>query len=1096
MLKFILGTAGSGKTYSIISEIKKLTDEGKSGIFLLVPEQYSFECEKLLLNSLGVKAANRVNVVTFTKLCREILSSTGGLSARIADEGVRLILMGQALESLKDKLTVYTSFSSSHGFAAKLMKDITELKQAAVTPEILSRCADEVSSAGLREKLKDISLIMESYDTYIKGKFIDPEDMPTVAAEKAAEAAWFRDKYIFFDGFTGFTHSQYLIIESAIRNAAEIAFSFTVENENKTETDIFSNIRKEIRLIREIASKYGIKENSLPPLTKSYSAEGISKLDLCLRNKAVTPAENNSVHIAECETKDDEAEFCAAEIRRRVRQEGARWRDFIIITGSGADYENTVEKAMKKHNVPIFISKKTLMCDLPLARFVTAALEVVKNKYRTEDVLKYLKSGLCTLSEDEVDQLENYIYVWNIKGDTWKRNWDMNPAGLYETKENPEFTAEKLNQLNRMRISIISPLEKFENSIDNTAEKTVAALFNLIQECKVKESLKNYSDWQRAEGNYQSASLSAGSWDSLIAILDRITYCYSDIPLTFQSFCDLIETSFNTQSVGQIPQRTDEVIFGTAERIRPMRPKNVFILGANYGVFPSSVSNNGLFSLSEREEMTKAGASLPDRYLGAVCEQEYFFYTSAVAASNSVYITYRTKNKGAEMKPSLQVKRVAEKLKIQKVKYTQNSINPQNAESVESLFSFLAANFNEGGQTVATFKEFLSQDDEYKTKVEKLGKGIEQTERYINGDIAKKLYDKNMYISPSRVEKYYSCPFSYFCQYGLGLTKLKKAEVNSQIRGTVTHYVLENILKKYKDNLGALDEKKAAEEIEHYIKEYFCEVKVDITTIDTPSKIALKAVEEGLLETVLSLKEEFLQSKFYPTGFEVPIGKKEWVDPPEIEGDGCSVKFVGSVDRVDLGALETGEKYVRIIDYKTGAKKFTLSDVYQGVNMQMLLYLMSITEDKKKTFGEVIPAGILYDSPLPSASENGFSPVRNGILTSDILPLSMMEEDIQGKYIPAKLKKDGSLSALSSVTDQENFEVIFKFIKKKTVEMAENLLDGYIEAKPVKTKTTDGCKYCEMRAVCGKESNDNENVTEIQDNVIEMMKNEVENNGR
>ena len=1094
MLKFILGTAGSGKTHNIIGEIKRLTERGVEGAYLLVPEQYSFECEKMLIKTLGAAAANKVKVVSFTSLSREILTATGGLSAKIADESTRLILMGQAVESVSDKLLAYSSFSSNHGFALKLVKDITELKQAALTPEKLMECAEKVESKGLKRKLNDVSLIMASYDKLLSGKFIDPEDLTTVTAQKANDNNWFKGKHIFVDGFTGFTRSQYLLIEAAIKAAERAVFAFTVTNADKKCEDIFSNIRKEIEIVRSIASKYGVKEDAPLTLTSPYVSKGIRALDLLLRGE--TPQDNEDISeviITECETKADEALFCAAEIRKIVREEGAFWRDFVVITGGEAGYEAALENAMKKHKVPIFISKKTPMCELALARFVSAVLDTVRYSYRTEDLLRYIKSGLCPLTDEEIDALENYVYVWNIKGKEWKQEWTKNPNGLYESRESAEKTAQKLEILNSLRKRVIAPIEKFESGIGGGAKGIVTALFTLINELKVQENLANFSKWQRDQGDYSAAAKNSGSWNSLISSLDRITYCYSDRPLTFNSFCDLITTSFKSESVGQIPKRTDEVVFGTAERIRPSRPKYVFVLGANYGVLPAGVSNTGLFSLSERNQMSEAGAMLPDRYLGAVCEQDYFFYTSVMSSSEKVYITYRTKNQGAEIKPNLAVSKMLKKLKINKGIYSFKAVGIEGLESYETGFSYAAANWENMNDELATLAQALNNNPEYSQKTKRLGKGITQTESHISNETASRLYSKDMYISPSRVEKYYSCPFSYFCSYGLGVSPRRRAELNSQIRGTVTHHVLECIIKKYRDSFDELTEEVAAKEIKGFIKDYFDKEKVDITSIDAASQIALRAVEEGLLEVVLKLAEEFRQSGFIPSGFEVPIGRENGVNPPKIIGENCTVKLNGSVDRVDIAEGED-KKYVRIIDYKTGTKKFSLSDVFVGLNMQMLLYLASIVEDRDKVFGEVAPAGILYDQPLPSPSENGFTLSRDGILTSDISALTLMEKELKKKYIPAKLKNDGELDAYSKVVSEENFDVIFKYIKRMTVNMGENLLKGHIEPMPAKTETTDGCKYCDFRAVCGMEQHDREISDEKRTNqeIIELMKEEVE----
>lgn len=123
------------------------------------------------------------------------------------------------------------------------------------------------------------------------------------------------------------------------------------------------------------------------------------------------------------------------------------------------------------------------------------------------------------------------------------------------------------------------------------------------------------------------------------------------------------------------------------------------------------------------------------------------------------------------------------------------------------------------------------------------------------------------------------------------------------------------------------------------------------------------------------------------------------------------------MDRVDL--YRTGEAdYVRVVDYKTGQREFRLSEVLEGINLQMLIYLLSLWQNGEERYGRVTPAGVLYlPAKLPVVRlsrdadaaalerEQLLTMKMNGLILDDPEIVQAMEADAAGLFIPARLDK-------------------------------------------------------------------------------------------
>lgn len=1091
MLRFILGTAQSGKTYAAFSRIRDHLEKGGKEAWLLVPEQASFAAEKELIRSLGVALANRVRVVSFTRLCHTVLADTGGLSLRVADEGTRLLLMGQALSAVKNDLTVYGKVAEHPSFAAGLLKDMNELKQSALTAESLAETAEKVTSSALQGKLRDVAKVMAAYESLLEGRFLDPQDVNGLAARLAAERGWFRDRMLVADGFTGFTRSQYQLLEPAVRDGRETVFCFTCDGPDPTAgVDLFANIRSEIAVLSALAGKYGVETETDPVLTGSRAAgEGLSALERTLRGDRAPAGEERpaapAVTLCACETPEDEAAYAASVIRRAVRETGARWRDFVIVTGKDAHYEQTVASALRRGGVPCFLSRNTPLTSLPLARFVLAALGVCAGHFRTEDVMRYLKSGLSGLTDPEVDRLETYVYVWSLSGKDWLHDWTMPPAGLAEDRTPPEEIAARLDELNQLRRRAVEPLRRLSDAAHGTVNDLVLALFRFLEGAGIGKRLEEYAAWLMEQNDAEHAALQSASWNAVMTVLDRLTHCIGDKPSDAAAFSRLLEDCFAGETVGEIPQRADEVIFGTADRLRPVRPKTVLILGAGEGVFPAGISTGGLFTLAEREALTAAGAVLPDRRMAAAVEQQYLFYTTACSASDAVYITYPGGTAGAKRQPSLPVRTVRAALAVNETTCSRRDRRAEELETPAEAFRYLAVSQNDPDPATESVRSALNMRAEYRDKLSLLG-GLCPSFDSLSREAAKGLYSDTLRLSPSRIETYFRCPFSYFLRYGLNASTVRPAGLDSAVRGTVAHYVLETVLKDYRGRYPELTADTAVSAIETAVAAYFDLLGVDPACLPLASRLSLDGLKANLKDVLCFLAEDFSVNRFSPERFELQIDTYTGAELPALtlSKGNTTVRVIGKVDRVDV--FRDGDTaHIRIADYKTGHKTFQLADTLCGQNLQMLLYLCAVVENGEPLFGKTEPAAILYVPAAPAPEEetqqkdtenedgeterkNEFGLAVNGLFTRDRSVLGAMGVEADRRYVPIRLTKKDEAHGGDAVVDTENFRTIFRFVKEKALQMAEEVLAGNIAVDPVDS-STDACKYCEFRPVCRRE---------------------------
>ncbi len=1076
MLNFIFGLPCSGKTYTCLKKIKDLSDIGEETV-LLVPEQFSYESEREVLKVLGDSFALKTTVLSFSRLVDEVSAKVGGISARVLTDADKVIFMNKALNASKNELKLWGKYANSVKFAKTMLETITEFKINAIKPKDLKNAAEGTDRIALKNKLLDLSLIYENYDLLTLEKFIDPSDNLSRLYDNLSKYRYFEGKTVFLDSFKGFTGGQFKLLERIISQAKDVYICLTNDINCQREFDIFTNIRITVQKIEKIANKFGVQVGQPIVLDKPrYASNSLTNLERLMSGNDYCLDNETAITVCKANTVFDEAEFTARTIRKLVRTQNYRFRDFVIIARDTEKYEQAIEYACKKNDIPYFSDKRIPLSSLPMSVLCENAINALD--FSTQNILDFLKSGISVLNTSEISLLENYAYLWNINGSMWLENWDMNVRG-FVTDEPSEDDLKQLEAINILRKKAIKPIINFKENFKDNAPKMCKAIIDLFDDCNLTTALKDICGrYNLSDDVFTTAALKQG-FDAFNGILDSLVVCFGEKTLSKKEFFEALSLAVSLETIGITPQNLDEVTFGAADRIRPSRPKIAFIIGANQGVFPKFTENSGIFAVAERKKLIELGLEISDNSIFSSIEEDYLVYSNVSCATDKIFISYSAATlKGEALEPSAFVTKILNNLNPVVTKEPKNLTVYDNVPETQSaLFSEFCRRIDNKNETATI--NFAFENNDLQDFIQKISKN--------NGSITKenaeKLYGKNLYMSATKLDTFNRCKFSYFCKYGIKAKKLQPADFDVLQRGTIVHYVLERLITEYKESIKDLDQDTLNNLTDSYINEYLNSIIGFKSIRNAKHEFIITKISRSLKEVVNHLALEFSQSDFKPVACELEIGPNGI--PLEFDYNGGKIVINGSIDRVDKY-----DGYVRVVDYKTGSKKFKLPDVLFGLNLQMLLYLYAVTKHK-----EYLPAGILYMPSKRDLNDDGMA--MNGLVLADLSVVTAMEKENKGEYVPAlALNKDGSYSKrLTSFASDEEFNLIFKHIEKLIANVGEEILGGDISVSPIDGRESAACAYCDYKSVCGIENKSAFKVPNLKNSeVFEKMK-EADENG-
>ncbi len=1076
MLEFIIGRACTGKTYQTIERLCRDSLEGRS--VLIVPEQFTFESERSVVRNKQAVFDN-ISVLSFTRLFDSVVEYIGQGSAFVVSDFEKTVIMKKALNQCSEHLTVLSDFVRYRDFPANIADTIRDIKFSDITSTQLIDAAGSIGGV-CAAKLKDIALIMDTYEALLSEKFIDPADKLTRLYEMLAECDYFKNTSVYFDSFSGFTGQQYKIITKIIEQADKVTFSFTADNFDDDSVGTFYNINNAIKKVKQIAKSLGEKNIVFTKFDdKYYSNSAMINLEEIMAGVSSCAGlqSGGNINVISCTTSRDEAVAAANIIKYEVDVNGYRYRDFILVARNAQDYKNTVIRQCKKNDVSCFCDQSNPLSNTPLHTYISCLLSL-SHSYSSDNIFKLLKTGLLSIDEEEITELENYVYMWSIKTSEWQNEWQMSVNGISVDADN-SYDIKRLEAINKTRKNIVDIIHSFRKEYIGTPKNRCKAVYNHLITHSVNDNLAALCDFYSENNNSYFASTMRQSWDCILRVLDSLVRVLDDTSISDADFEEMYAVAADSAQISNVPQMLDEVTFGSAERIRPSKPKISVIIGANQGIFPKLVKKTGILSAADMSKLKNVFSTIDDDAIKSAVEENYLVYSMLCCPVDKVYIIYAQKNiKGENLEPSSFVDRICEHFDdVNPISFEVTSSGRFAPRTPEAAFSQIGAL---KGQHLANVRKSLEDYEIYRDKLRAIDKKGTDFDFSVDSTTSKKLFGNEIHISASKFDTYHKCSLSYLLKFGLRAKKIKKADLNVLQRGTIIHYVLENIVARHKKDLGSLPQLQLSSEVDMLIHEYFTKVNGAELFMDARFAFLLDKISKSAKQTVFHLAQDFSQSGFEPKYFEITIGNGGDIGTMDYAlPDNAKVMIDGKIDRVD-----TYENKVRVVDYKTGTVEFCLSDTLYGLNMQMLLYLYAFVRNGGNLVREPEPAGILY---MPSKAVKSEKELRmNGLISNDSNVVSAMERANEGRFIP---KYNGTNEG--SFIPSEGFDLIFSKIDELILNMGNNILDGNFSANPTDGLKSKACAYCEYSSVCRSSDKKHRTVEKLSnDEVLEILKGE------
>ncbi len=1087
MLRLILSRALGGKTTYIHNRIKELVESGQGGdIILIVPEQYSFATERMMLEKLGATGANKVDVLGFTRLATAVFNSLGWDKGKRLNEAGKALLMGRALGQCVDKLKVYSKSADSPSVVREMLALSEEFCQCAVSVEDIEKAMNRMEEGLLKSKLSDISLVLSVYRSFVEDGYFDESEMLGELAKKLSGSGWFNNKTVFIDAFRGFTAQELEVIAQMLTQAEDVYVTLTTPDLSDNGTDdIFYHTKKTAKKLRQQAAKHNVPVAKPVVLDENFGVrnEALCSLERDFLSPTAPVFSGDCSSITVCAAPDmrDECAYVAARIKKMLRTGEYKSSDIAVMMRNEQTYSQAVKTALLKCGVPVFEDKRQPIINQPLITLVRGALRIADKGFETDSILRCLKTGLCSLDTQQVSELENYTYLWQINGSRWLEEWTSNPGGFGEPTEDGQ---ERLQVLNELRKQALDPFVRFRAAMKNTTGIGAArSVFELLCDLDTAENLKTLAIELEDSGELAIALETERLWDTLCELLDTAANALGDSSVSAEQFCSLFDLMLSTCTLGEIPQGINEITVGGAYRIRPILPKVVFVLGANAGEFPLSPPQGGMLNVRDRASLAQIGLETASFGEESVAEERFIAYSTCVCASEKLIISYPSKGAdGSELTESEIVTFIREHFPLCERVDTLSADKLDFVEGKAPAFELTATLMRSGGELYGSLREYFSSDSEYSGRLKALDSAAGQKDfRIESADTARALFGENLNLSPSRAETFYRCPFSYFCRYGIDLRERKPATFDPLQKGTVIHLVLEKMLASYTaEQLASLTKQERLSAIRAIMDEYLSK-DLDRSKRSERFIYLYERSARSIDEVVSRIVAEFLCSDFRPVDVELSIAYDGEVKPYTLElPSGGKVRFSGKVDRVDSAVVD-GQKYLRVIDYKSSGKPFAVADVLSGLNMQMLIYLFTLIKNGVHRYGESLPAGVLYmpaKAPAITVSrDDDISPEKakqkecrmQGILLENSGVVLAMENSGEGVFIPAKIDKNGEVKG--SVIRLEELSRLWGKVDSLLVDMGEELHRGNISALPAQGKRYKNiCSNCEYWDICTHEA--------------------------
>lgn len=1125
-LQLILGSSGAGKSHYLYEHvIESSMKEERTNFLVIVPEQFTMSTQKDFVKMHPNKGIINIDILSFLRLSYRIFDEIGAEDRPVLEDTGKTLVLRKVLEEKKEELCYFRGNIKKAGFVDEMKSLLSELFQYSIDIEELERMISlSDKKPMLQKKLQDVLIIYKGFKDYLKERYITTEEVMDVLFQALDKSSLIRNSVICFDGFTGFTPSQYKVLEKLFAYAKDVYITVTIDKREDIrhideEFKLFHLSKKTIQKLHDLANQVGIPIKKPIYPSDIYSLEKFSgRLPRFEKSEELASLEHNLFRYPyktfQEETKDisihslknvkEEVSFTIRKILHLIREEKYRYRDIAVVTGDIGSYGRIIEQEYAKADIPCFIDNKRAITANPYVNFLNGFLELFIKNFDYESVFHYLRSGMVEFSKEEVDLLDNYVLACGIRG---VRKW-REPF----TREITGFDEERLLVLNELRVRFIDkllPIRKHFSGKAKTITEYTKALYEFSVEQGIYEKLCGYKEMFEAQGDLLSAKEYGQVYTLIMEIFERLVRLLGEEVVPLKEYKELLNTGFREAKVGLIPSGIDQILVGDIERTRLKDIKVLFFIGVNDGIIPKAVGSGGIISDTERELLREKKVEMAPTKRETIYTEHFYLYLNLTKPMERLYLTYsNVKTDGSKAKPSYLIGRIQQLFpkttivdEMGEKKSLEQAISDDNGRTflLEGLERY-RSDINTTDVEQKLWEDILTWylEDEF------LGK---EMPKYIEGAfyrpesseigkaVASALYGTEMKGSVTRLEQYAACAYAHFLSYGLKIKERQEFKLKMPDLGNIFHSVIELYSKELKQKgLSWQDVSETEREtlIDTIVEQVTEEYGNTIFQSTKRNEYMINRVKRIARRTLWAVTEQVKAGTFVPTGYEMNFSYMEDIEATHVPLEGGTMGLTGRIDRLDLLEDENAV-YIKVVDYKSGKKVFDIVDLYYGLQMQLVVYLEAAMEqvEKNRPEKQVIPAGIFYygiDDPIidkipkEQVEEALLKELKvNGLVNDKEEIVWSMDKTFKGEtginpsiksdVIPVETLKTGRYSKTSSVASEQDFKNMIKFTRNKLKELGNGIIGGKIPINPYELGDRTACDYCTYKGICKFDGN-------------------------
>lgn len=1129
-VKMIIGASGTGKSEFICKKISKEAEQNKNKrYFIIVPDQFTMQTQMDMVMYSSGKGIMNIDVLSFSRLAHRIFEETNVAGKVVLDDTGKSLVLRKLVSDISDEVPYLAGNLRRNGFIHEVKSSISEFMQYGIGDNELQELIKYSSGKGaLKAKLTDLSVLYKRFKEYIGENYITTEETMDLLAEQLYNSKIIKDSVVVLDGFTGFTPVQMKVLGSLVKLCETVYITLTLDADKTgvadREQDMFSFTAKSYQTIRKMADECGATFTEELKMRTNYRFAGKPDLEYLERNifrvkrdagsqgfdPMITAPER--IHMYKASDIQTEARHVADKIRELVAG-GEQYRNIAVVTGNMDSYENHIRREFAQYDIPVYIDKTHAIVLNPFVEFTKSLLLMIRKNFEADSVCRFLRTGIGSFDRDEVDVFENYCAKTGLRGRKKYEEFSNTKKERLSRKDKP-LSERQIEELEKAEAVITRLLEVVEPLLsagigpakDKKVSEYVEALYNCYLKIDAYSGLKIFEQHFHDMGDFTKEKEYSQIYRLTMELLEQLHGLLGDEKISLEEFIDILEAGFEEITVGVIPQSVDRVIVGDIERSRLKPVKYLFFMGINDGNIPKKGGKTSILSDMEREFLAQNNLNLelsptPHQKMFV---QRFYLYCNLVKPSEGLYLSYaEMDNDGKSLRESYLVSAISRLFNNMEPVAVKNNMGLEDIGNIEMLKEYICNLIRKHGEIglkrdsedyrnlLKAMDVLLELDNGYSELLELFinNSFYRYEDKKLDGVIAGILYGETLLASVSRMEKFAECAYAYFLNYGLSLNEKELYEIDNRDMGTIFHAVLEAYGEELKrDGRSWLDvPPKEAQEIIDREMLRFCEDNKEILFENSANKYIFKRMSKVMYKAVDTMTHQLKTGKYLVDGYEVKFSSHQVLDEINVALDVQEkMELNGKIDRIDTLDC-TDQMYVKIVDYKTGDKDFSLAHFYNGLQLQLVVYLSEAIKEtqRKNKDKEILPGAILYyhlaDNTIDGGKEISEEQINakirenlrtKGLINADAVNVRGLTGDIEGKsdVVPVKFKKDGTPDANSSVISSENMNLLQEFARYKLRNIGDDIIAGKITKNPVKEKEDKtSCTYCAFSKVCGFE---------------------------